>query len=497
MGVHISFVRSTLLDSWTLEQLRQMKVGGNANALEFFKQYGGTEKYKDAKSKYTSKAAGLYKDRLRSLVDADSQKYPGRIVVDSLESSTDIAEKAFTDSQTDDFFADWNVGPKSTLTTSTTTSTSTTPKPAPQPSKPVSETAPSITPSSPRTPSTTASKIETSPVVKSISSPKLPQESPVLESKPTPSSPSISESSKISTPLPQTPPPAVEVTPTPISKPVAVTSSSVLKSSKKGLGAKKATKVINFDEAERKAKEEAEKRRLEEEEERKRKEEEEKIALFNNPLGVSSGEFSSRLVYNDGVKSEGRKSIDAQEEMMERLGMGFGKVGFGATSAVSTQAVKKPNAGFGASSGNSSAGGFGSSSFGGDSEGAEAVNRFGKAKAISSDQYFKRGGYDESESAEVREKLRGFEGKSGFGSDDYFGRNEEGNTQSSNFSSNTYGGSAALGGNMDAILGSVGESAREFALKFAEQASEDLNSLNQIVRSRGQMLGDILQDLQV
>ncbi|KAJ1570090.1 ADP-ribosylation factor GTPase activating protein, ER-Golgi transport, partial [Nowakowskiella sp. JEL0078] len=73
MGVHITFVRSTLLDSWTLDQLRTMKVGGNANALDFFRQYGGTEKYGDAKSKYTSKASNLYKEKLRKLIDEDSQ----------------------------------------------------------------------------------------------------------------------------------------------------------------------------------------------------------------------------------------------------------------------------------------------------------------------------------------------------------------------------------------------------------------------------------------
>ncbi|RKO86645.1 hypothetical protein BDK51DRAFT_16235, partial [Blyttiomyces helicus] len=75
MGVHLTFVRSTLLDSWTLDQLRIMKVGGNANAADFFRQYGSSAtSFKTAKDRYSSKAAALYRDKLRRLADEDAKR---------------------------------------------------------------------------------------------------------------------------------------------------------------------------------------------------------------------------------------------------------------------------------------------------------------------------------------------------------------------------------------------------------------------------------------
>ncbi|KAK6947421.1 Arf GTPase activating protein [Dillenia turbinata] len=63
LGVHVSFVRSTNLDSWSPEQLKMMSFGGNNRAQVFFKQHGWTDGGK-IEAKYTSRAAELYRQLL-------------------------------------------------------------------------------------------------------------------------------------------------------------------------------------------------------------------------------------------------------------------------------------------------------------------------------------------------------------------------------------------------------------------------------------------------
>mmetsp|Transcript_34948 Transcript_34948/g.77712 ORF Transcript_34948/g.77712 Transcript_34948/m.77712 type:complete len:472 (+) Transcript_34948:236-1651(+) len=68
LGVHISFVRSVTMDSWSADQLKKMQLSGNGRVNSFLKQYG-VDKYMDIKDKYNSKAAEIYREMLKAEVE--------------------------------------------------------------------------------------------------------------------------------------------------------------------------------------------------------------------------------------------------------------------------------------------------------------------------------------------------------------------------------------------------------------------------------------------
>ncbi|KAJ8754041.1 hypothetical protein K2173_001939 [Erythroxylum novogranatense] len=75
LGVHISFVRSVTMDSWSEIQVKKMESGGNDKLNAFLAQYG-IPKETDIVTKYNTNAAGIYRDRIQALAEGRSWRDP-------------------------------------------------------------------------------------------------------------------------------------------------------------------------------------------------------------------------------------------------------------------------------------------------------------------------------------------------------------------------------------------------------------------------------------
>lgn len=75
LGVHISFVRSVTMDSWSEIQIKKMESGGNERLNSFLAQYG-ISKETDIVTKYNTNAASVYRDRIQALAEGRPWRDP-------------------------------------------------------------------------------------------------------------------------------------------------------------------------------------------------------------------------------------------------------------------------------------------------------------------------------------------------------------------------------------------------------------------------------------
>ncbi|KAH3902559.1 ADP-ribosylation factor GTPase-activating protein SCDLUD_000139 [Saccharomycodes ludwigii] len=119
LGTHITFVQSTNLDVWSVDNLRRFKFAGNHKAIEYFNKHGGSQFLSngsngksnnrcDARTKYTSQVAKKYKKHLDSKCLLDEEKYGNEIVLDDMDQDSTGGESNSNSSSTDDFFDNWS-----------------------------------------------------------------------------------------------------------------------------------------------------------------------------------------------------------------------------------------------------------------------------------------------------------------------------------------------------------------------------------------------------
>ncbi|RFU28485.1 hypothetical protein B7463_g7867, partial [Scytalidium lignicola] len=400
---------------WQWDQLRVMKVGGNESATKFFQSNGGTAALnsKDPKTKYTCNAAVKYKEELKRRAAKDAVEYPNEVVVTDAASTSADGSSTPAGEPDDDFFSSWD-------------------KPAiKRPTPPISRSG---TPSG-RTPSPFLNANANGNGIARAPSPL-----------------SNSESSAASAPA------TTRTTSSAVLRKSTAIGSAPRKANVLGakkvtkLGAKKVGDAIDFDAAERKAKEEAERiEKLgynpEEEEDVVKKTSTVKSTTASSQVASPTPVSPGRAGYGSAHTREHSASD------LERLGMGMGRLGFGQVGGSKPAATQKKMGGFG------SVGPIKAAAE--DDDEKYARQKFGAQKSISSDEFFGKGAFDPSAQNEAKSRLQGFEGATAISSNAYFGRPEdEADTED---------------------YGDLETAAKDFIRKFGVTAGDDLDNLTQVL----------------
>lgn len=423
LGVHISFVKSTNLDSWQKIQLRHFKFGGNQVAREFFQKNGGSQYLLksgvDPNAKYSSPVANKYKEKLKQKALQDAAKHPDEVTLSDITDNLSLNASGSNSASTDDFFSNWAKPIHST--------------PSPLSSK-------NITP--------TASTEDLSNTLSNNSSASNISKRPVTTRNTTTTSRLAANRNN------------------------ATAAKKSILSSKGGngprtsrLAARKINKAeaeeIDFDEIEKKAKQEAE---------------EAKKLGYNPNEDVTAAAAPA--------KTTSVSSINSIEKKLP--GLSLSNSDNGSTAKISTPvadtAVQFQKLGFGMIQGDNNVTDPNKKQYKEVKYTGEVTNKFGTQKGISSDEFFGRGPrFDEQAKAEAKTKLQAYDGAQSISSSSYFGEEE---TNGSNGTRNARGGS----------LSELEASARDFAQRFSGNANQDLDVLKDALEDGANKLGGYLRD---
>lgn len=239
---------------------------------------------------------------------------------------------------------------------------------------------------------------------------------------------------------------------------------------KKKLGAKKVDPAaLDFDAAERKAREEAERiAKLGYDPEAEATPAEAQISSAqpdSTSSIVSPQPVSPRPGVGFGATGKGKEKDQSE---MERLGMGVRKLGFGQVGGGAPAAAAPKKMGFGsttrATEGKEPHDQPWSTkltmSYTDDSE-KYARQKFGTQKGISSDEFFGRGTFDSNAQQEAKSRLQGFEGAQSISSNAYFGRPEDEMPEGE--------------------YGDIETAAKDFVRKLGITAGDDLENLTSLL----------------